>query len=101
MLGAVRRLPDRQKALMGTVGVSSVGMYGRGGGVGLPFLVHTLDVLVGGLETRPGFDGDGAVVPREHLWIAVQADHDVVDGAPLARFVAELRDALESAAVLG
>jgi pyruvate/2-oxoglutarate dehydrogenase complex dihydrolipoamide acyltransferase (E2) component len=101
MLGAVRRFPDRQKALMGTVGVSSVGMYGRGGGVGLPFLVHTLDVLVGGLETRPGFDRDGAVVPREHLWIAVQADHDVVDGAPLARFVAELRDALESAAVLG
>ena len=31
LLGSVRRFPDRQKALMGTVGVTSVGMYGRGG----------------------------------------------------------------------
>jgi pyruvate/2-oxoglutarate dehydrogenase complex dihydrolipoamide acyltransferase (E2) component len=95
LLGSVRRFPDRQKALMGTVGLTSVGMYGRGGGVGLPFLVHTLDVLVGGLETRPGYGPGGALGPRRHLSISVQVDHDVVDGAPLARFLADLRDDLE------
>jgi hypothetical protein len=100
LLGSVRRFPDRQKALMGTVGVTSVGMHGRGGGVGLPFLVHTLDVLVGGLETRPGFDAGGAVVPRQHLSISVVVDHDVVDGAPLARFIADLRDDLEAGRAL-
>jgi pyruvate/2-oxoglutarate dehydrogenase complex dihydrolipoamide acyltransferase (E2) component len=95
VLGSVRRFPDRQKALMGTVGLTSVGMYGGGGGLGLPFLVHTLDVLVGGLETRPGYDADGTLGPRQHLSIAVQVDHDLVDGAPLARFLADLRDDLE------
>ena len=95
LLGSVRRFPERQKALMGTVGLTSVGMYGGGGGLGLPFLVHTLDVLVGGLETRPGYDRDGVLGPRQYLSVAVQVDHDLVDGAPVARFLAELREDLE------
>lgn len=101
LLGSVRRFPDRQKDLMGTVGLTSVGMFGRGGGWGLPFLVHSLDVLVGGLETRPGYDTDGTLSPRRYLAITVVADHDVVDGAPLARFLAELRTDLEEGRVLG
>jgi pyruvate/2-oxoglutarate dehydrogenase complex dihydrolipoamide acyltransferase (E2) component len=100
LLGGVRRFPDRQKALMGTVGLTSVGMYGSGGGVGLPFLVHTLDVLVGGLETRPGYDADGALGPRKQLWVAAQVDHDLVDGAPAARFLADFRGALEDGRAL-
>lgn len=100
LLGSVRRFPVRQKVLMGTVGLTSVGMYGGGGGLGLPFLVHTLDVLVGGLETQAGYDGDGTLGPRKHLSISVQADHDIVDGAPLARFLAELREDLEQGRAL-
>jgi pyruvate/2-oxoglutarate dehydrogenase complex dihydrolipoamide acyltransferase (E2) component len=100
LLGSVRRFPDRQKALMGTVGLTSVGMYGRGGGIGLPFLVHTLDVLVGGLETRAGYDPNRTLGPRQHLSISLQADHDIVDGAPLARFLAEFREDLEQGRAL-
>jgi pyruvate/2-oxoglutarate dehydrogenase complex dihydrolipoamide acyltransferase (E2) component len=100
LLGVVHRLPDWQRKLVGTVGVTSVGMYGRGGGLGLPFLVHTLDVLVGGLERRPGYDDTGAVVPRDFLSIAMVADHDIVDGAPLARFVTDLRHDLETGSAL-
>ncbi|MGB9375817.1 MAG: 2-oxo acid dehydrogenase subunit E2 [Jiangellales bacterium] len=100
MLGTMHRVPDLQRRLVGTVGVTSVGMFGQGGGLGLPFLVHTLDVLVGGLEERPAFDRHGALVRRQFLSIALVADHDVVDGAPLARFVADLRDDLESGAAL-
>lgn len=100
MLGTLHRVPDLQRRLVGTVGLTSVGMFGQGGGLGLPFLVHTLDVLVGGLEERPAFDQHGAVVPRQLLSIALVADHDVVDGAPLARFVADLRDDLESGQAL-
>ena len=100
LLGSIRRFPDRQKALMGTVGLTSVGMYGSGGGLGLPFLVHTLDVLVGGLETRPGYDAHGTLEPRRHLWIAAQADHDLVDGAPVARFLADFRNHLEAGQAL-
>lgn len=101
LLGSVRRFPDRQKALMGTVGLTSVGMYGQGGGgLGLPFLVHTLDVLIGGLETRPGYDANGILGPRQHLWISVQVDHDIVDGAPMARFLADFRHDLEQGRAL-
>jgi hypothetical protein len=100
LLSSVRRFPDRQKALMGTVGLTSVGMYSSGDGLGLPFLVHTLDVLVGGLQTRPGFDRDGNLGPRQHLSISVVADHDIVDGAPLARFLADLRRDLEEGRAL-
>lgn len=100
LLGGVRRFPDRQKALMGTVGLTSVGMYGAGGGVGLPFLVHTIDVLVGGLETRPGYHRDGTLGPQKHLSVSVVVDHDIVDGAPLARFLAEFRKDLEQGRAL-
>ncbi len=100
LLGAMRRFPDAQKRLTGTVGVSSVGMYGAGGGVGLPFLVHTLDLLVGGLHDRPAYGPDGALGRRSFLSVAVVADHDVVDGAPFARFLAELRRDLESGTAL-
>lgn len=100
LLGAMHRLPDLQARLVGTVGVTSVGMHAAGGGVGLPFLVHTLDVLVGGMERRAGFDENARVVPRDVLSVAVVADHDVVDGAPLARFLGELRRDLEEGVAL-
>ena len=100
LMGSLHRLPDLQRRLIGTVGLSSVGMHGRGAGVGFPFLLHTLDVLVGGLDERPGFDADGHVVPRHHLWVALVVDHDVVDGVPMVRFMAAFRDGLESGAVL-
>ncbi len=100
LLGSLRRLPEPQKRLAGTVGVTSVGMHAGGGGLGLPFLVHTLDLLVGGLEERPGFGADGAIERRSLLSLAVVADHDVVDGAPFTRFLADLRRALEAGTAL-
>jgi pyruvate/2-oxoglutarate dehydrogenase complex dihydrolipoamide acyltransferase (E2) component len=40
------------------------------------------------------------VVPREFVDLTLSFDHDVVDGAPAARFAARLRELLESASVL-
>lgn len=95
LLGLLHRLPATQKRMMGTVGVSSVGMFGKGGGWGIPFVVHTLDILVGGMVERPGFAPDGRVMPRRYLQITAAVDHDVVDGAPVARFLAEFRGMME------
>lgn len=100
LMGSLHRLPDLQRRLIGTVGLTSVGMHGRGAGVGLPFLVHTTDVLVGGLEERPGFGPDGTMVPRQLLWVSMVVDHDVVDGVPMTRFIVTFRDGLESGAAL-
>ncbi|HEX6257606.1 MAG TPA: 2-oxo acid dehydrogenase subunit E2 [Euzebyales bacterium] len=90
----VYRLPARQKALMGTVGVTAIGMVGRGGGWGTAFQVHPLEIVVGGIAVTPGVTDEG-IAPREHLHVTLSFDHDVVDGAPAARFASRLRDLIE------
>ena len=86
----------RLRRMTGTVSVTSVGMFGGGGGfgIGLP-TIQTLTVLVGGISPRPWVI-DGEIVPREILDLTVTVDHNVVDGAPGARFVADLRRMIES-----
>lgn len=93
LLGALHRLPRRQKALAGTVGVTAVGMFGAGAGWGIGFQLHTLSVVVGGIARRPVFF-QGVLVEREFLQLTVSVDHDIVDGAPAARFVGRLRELL-------
>ena len=74
--------PHWFKRLSGTVIVTSVGMFGQGGGWGLGFLpLHTLGVLVGGITSKPAVH-EGEIVIREYLNLTVSFDHDIVDGAP-------------------
>jgi pyruvate/2-oxoglutarate dehydrogenase complex dihydrolipoamide acyltransferase (E2) component len=92
--------PHRFKRYAGTAIVTAVGMFGRGGGWGIGFLpMHTLGLTVGGIVTRPAFVGD-AVSAREYLPVTISFDHDVVDGAPAARFVDHFRRLMEEAACL-
>ena len=88
--------PRLWKALGGTVCVTAVGMFGNGGGWGIPISNYTLMLTVGGIATRPGFGAGGAVEPREFLSLTVSVDHDVVDGAPAARFIQRLKAMMES-----
>jgi len=39
----------------------------------------------------------GSVKPREYLHVTLSFDHDIVDGAPAARFAARLRGLVEGA----
>ena len=97
---ALRKDPHRFKQVAGTVVVTAVGMFGKGGGWGITFLpLHTLGLLVGGITQRPGVH-DGAIAIREYLSLTLSIDHDVVDGAPAARFAAALREIIESAVLL-
>ena len=44
----------------------------------------------------PGFPVDfGRVVTREYLSLTVDLDHDIVDGAPAARFVQHVKELIE------
>ena len=90
-----RRHPFIWRHVAGTVGVTAVGMFSRGGGWGIPTTPNTLDVTVGGIAERPVMM-DGRVTTREFLCLTVSVDHDVIDGAPAARFAQRLRDLLES-----
>lgn len=88
------RLPGQQKALAGTVGLTAVGMFGRGGGWGTGFQVHSLEVVVGGIAVKPGFTNTD-ITPHEYLHLTLSFDHDIVDGAPATRFASRVRDLIE------
>ncbi len=93
---ALMRRPLVLKRRAGTVVLTAVGMFGQGGGWGIGGVtLHTLALLVGGMATRPAFV-EGQVVPREFLAVTMSIDHDVVDGAPAARFARRFRELVES-----
>ncbi|TFH09683.1 MAG: hypothetical protein E4H14_03990 [Candidatus Thorarchaeota archaeon] len=90
----VRRDPSFIKENMGTVSVTSVGMFGRSGGWAIPLGLHAVSIALGGIAQKPGFVNE-QVEKREYLSLTVVLDHDVVDGAPATRFVARLVELLE------
>jgi pyruvate/2-oxoglutarate dehydrogenase complex dihydrolipoamide acyltransferase (E2) component len=61
--------------------------------------LHTLSLTVGGITRKPGLVDDRIEV-REYLAVTASIDHDVVDGAPAARFAKHLRELVEGAEVL-
>src|SRR6478752_9557248 len=93
-----RSVTARQR--IGTVAVTAVGMFAGGGGFGItPLTLMSLEIIVGGMSQRPRVV-DGQVAMRNVLDLTLAVDHNVVDGAPAARFAAEFRELLESAAVI-
>jgi pyruvate/2-oxoglutarate dehydrogenase complex dihydrolipoamide acyltransferase (E2) component len=97
---ALRKNPHWLKRTAGTTLVTSVGMFGVGAGWAVGIVpLHTLGLTVGGITRKPGLV-DGRIEPREYLALTVSIDHDIVDGAPAARFARRLREIVESAEVL-
>jgi hypothetical protein len=91
--------PARFKQYAGTCVVTSVGMFGQGSGWGVGFLpMHTLGLTVGGIAEKPGVV-DGEIAIREYLDLTITFDHDLVDGAPAARFAQRLKKAIEGGEV--
>jgi pyruvate/2-oxoglutarate dehydrogenase complex dihydrolipoamide acyltransferase (E2) component len=89
------RCPHLAKQSMGTTILTAVGMFGEGGGWGITMPLYTLGVTLGGIVQRPALIGD-RIEGREYLCITLGFDHDIVDGAPAARFAQHFKQALES-----
>ena len=85
-----RRDPFLKKQIMGTVGVTSLGMFGKGS-TGWPINIgfYSLEFAIGGISEKPRVV-DGKTETREYLSVTVMFDHNVIDGAPAARFTARL-----------
>jgi pyruvate/2-oxoglutarate dehydrogenase complex dihydrolipoamide acyltransferase (E2) component len=99
-LRALRRNPHWLKRTAGTALVTSVGMFGSGTGWAIGIVpLHTLCLNVGGITRKPGLVGDRIEV-REYVAVTASIDHDVVDGAPAARFAEHLRGLIEGADAL-
>lgn len=84
------------KTTVGTVGITAVGMFGNGAGWGIPPAAPTtLMLTVGGIGEKQAVV-DGHVAVREYLSLTISVDHDIVDGAPAARFTRRLKELIES-----
>jgi hypothetical protein len=94
-LGMLFKNPHWLKDMNGTVSLTSVGMFGNGGGWGIPVSNHTLQITLGGVAERPAFV-NGQLENREYLCVTISLDHDIVDGAPAARFIQRLKELVES-----
>jgi pyruvate/2-oxoglutarate dehydrogenase complex dihydrolipoamide acyltransferase (E2) component len=91
MLG---RYPRVQKRYGGTVGLTAVGMFGKGSGWGIP-IVNRTQITLGGIAEKPGVV-DGQIAIREYLCMTLSFNHDLIDGAPAARFTERLKELVES-----
>lgn len=87
--------PFRMKRMMGTVVVTSVGMMGNVKGWVIPTATHPLCFATGSIVKKPGTVGNGIAL-REMLSMTILIDHDVIDGAPAARFVSRLTELIEN-----
>jgi pyruvate/2-oxoglutarate dehydrogenase complex dihydrolipoamide acyltransferase (E2) component len=92
---ALFRCPHLAKQNVGTATLTAVGMFGEGSGWGITMPIYTLGVTLGGIAHRTVVAG-GQTETREYLCITLSFDHDIVDGAPAARFAGHLKELLES-----
>lgn len=97
LLMIMRRDPTIPTSLGGTVGITAVGMFGEGhSGWGIFPTTQVLGLVVGSIVSKPAVV-QGRIEPREILHLTVAFDHNVIDGAPAARFTHRLVELIESA----
>ena len=102
--GFIRRIIGRKlakdpmyvKQSVGTVGVSSIGMMGKYNGWITPASPQPLYFALGSINRKPGVVQDEIKI-CEKLSVSFLFDHDVIDGAPVARFIDRLTSLMESA----
>jgi pyruvate/2-oxoglutarate dehydrogenase complex dihydrolipoamide acyltransferase (E2) component len=90
----VMKFPQRFRDFSSSILVTAVGMFGRGGGWGIPMANFPLSITLGGIVEKPGVI-NGRIEIREYLDLTISFDHDVIDGAPAARFTQQLRELIE------
>ncbi|MHA2004747.1 MAG: 2-oxo acid dehydrogenase subunit E2 [Candidatus Thorarchaeota archaeon] len=78
-----------RKQTQGTVGLTSVGMFGEFRGWPLVLGPFPVFLGIGGVDVRPGYVGD-CIERREFLRMSMMFDHDAADGADAARFASRL-----------
>lgn len=92
---AVQRNPEIMVEMTGTVGISSIGMFGSGhSGWGLYTPTQSFEMVVGSIAWKPAIV-EGRVEAREILNLTLMFDHYVIDGAPAARFTQRLVELIE------
>lgn len=79
----------------GTISVTSIGMMGKVNGWISPISPLPLSFAICSILKKP-YNVNDKIEIREILNIAFTADHDLIDGAPLIRFLSRLSELVES-----
>jgi pyruvate/2-oxoglutarate dehydrogenase complex dihydrolipoamide acyltransferase (E2) component len=91
------RMADRNIGMAkryGKVAVTAVGMYSKEPVWFIPHGTATVLLTVGSISKKV-VEIDGRFVSREHLCLTVSFDHDIIDGAPAARFMSQLIETIK------
>ena len=80
---------------MGNAAVTSVGMMGRINGWFIHKSVHPISFGIGSVIKKPVVV-DNEIKIREILNVTILVDHDVIDGAPMVRFLNDLTKSVET-----
>ena len=89
MRAFILRNPDRMQKTMGTVMVTSLGTVGHVPSWIMPTSIHPLSIGIGTLTKKP-YWVQGKIQPRKILHLTLSMDHDIIDGMPARKFVADL-----------
>jgi hypothetical protein len=95
----IAKKPAYAYRIMGNVSITSLGMMGSINGWFMHRSVHPLSFGIGSVIRKPVVAGNEIEI-REILNVTVLMDHDVVDGAPMTRFIKDLVRQAEIAAEL-
>jgi pyruvate/2-oxoglutarate dehydrogenase complex dihydrolipoamide acyltransferase (E2) component len=90
-----RKDPFLRKQMMGTVGVTAVGMFGKGGGWAIPIGLHPIVFALGGISSKSRDSSDPTNI-GEFLNMTVMFDEEVSFGAPATRFLSRLSELMQS-----
>jgi pyruvate/2-oxoglutarate dehydrogenase complex dihydrolipoamide acyltransferase (E2) component len=102
MLRLFIRIADRNIVMAkryGKVCVTAVGMFNKESVWFIPHGTATVLITVGGISEKVIKVGD-EIVAREHLCLTASFDHNIVDGAPAARFMKQFTETLKSGRLL-
>jgi len=80
---------------MGNAVVTSLGMMGRINGWFIPKSIHPVSFGVGSVLKKPVVV-ENEIKIRDILNMTILIDHDVIDGAPMVRFLNDLTKAIEN-----
>jgi pyruvate/2-oxoglutarate dehydrogenase complex dihydrolipoamide acyltransferase (E2) component len=80
---------------MGNVAFTSIGMMGKVNGWFIPISIHPICFGISSIIKKPTVIDDRIEI-REILNMSILIDHDVIDGAPIARLIADLSKNIES-----
>lgn len=80
---------------MGNVAFTSIGMMGKVNGWFIPISVHPICFGISSVIKKPTVIGDRIEI-REILNMSILIDHDVIDGAPMARMISDLSKNIEN-----